>query len=151
MIRITIRDELHQYYLRESLTSLFKKIYQGLFRLGETDLITVNNKHLKIQLNTDNHITGNERLESYVNTLVKHELSRFSDHITRIEIHLADENGPKKGVNDIRCTLEARMEKMQPMVVTCHANTVEKAVSDALVKIKAAITTKYDRLKDHKA
>jgi ribosome-associated translation inhibitor RaiA len=106
---------------------------------------------LKIQLNTDRNITGDQRLEGYLSSLVQDELSRFNDHITRIEIHLADENGPKKGVNDIRCTLEARLEKRQPIVVTTHADTIEKAVSDALVKMKGAITTIYDRFKDHNA
>ncbi len=102
-----------------------------------------------IQLNTDSNITGDERLESYLNTLIKDELARFSDHITRIEIHLADENGQKKGDNDKRCILEARLEKMQPIAVTCHANTVEQAVNDALGKLKASIETIYDRLENH--
>jgi hypothetical protein len=73
---------------------------------------------LKIQLNTDKNITGDERLESYLSSLIENELSRFSDHITRIEIHLADENGPKNGENDKRCALEARIEGRQPIAVT---------------------------------
>lgn len=104
---------------------------------------------MKIQLNTDKNIPGDERLESYLSSLIEGELSRFSDHITRVEIHLADENGQKKGVNDKRCILEARLENRQPIAVTSHANTMEKAVNDALTKLKASIETIYDRLKDH--
>jgi ribosome-associated translation inhibitor RaiA len=104
---------------------------------------------LKIQLNTDKNIAGDERLDSYLSTLVENELSRFSEHITRIEIHLADENGSKKGQNDIRCTLEARIEGRQPIAVTSHANTVEKAVNEALGKLKASLETIVDRLKEH--
>jgi hypothetical protein len=65
---------------------------------------------LKIQLNTDKNIAGDERLNGYLSTLVEKELSRFNEHLTRIEIHLTDENGSKKGENDKRCTLEARIE-----------------------------------------
>jgi ribosome-associated translation inhibitor RaiA len=102
-----------------------------------------------IQLNTDKNIEGDERLEGYLSSLIEDDLSRFSEHITRVEIHLADENGQKKGENDIRCILEARLEKRQPIAVTCHANTVEQAVNEALDKLKASIETIYDKLKDH--
>jgi hypothetical protein len=82
---------------------------------------------LKIQLNTDKNIPGDKRLESYLSSLILDELSRFTDHITRIEVHLADENSHKNGENDIRCILEARLENKQPIAVTSHADTVEKA------------------------
>lgn len=104
---------------------------------------------MKIQLNTDKNITGDERLQSYLSSLIENELSRFSDHITRIEVYLADENGQKKGANDKRCTLEARLEGRQPLAVTSHANSVEKAVNDALDKLRASIETIYNRVKDH--
>ncbi|HRK55408.1 MAG TPA: HPF/RaiA family ribosome-associated protein [Cyclobacteriaceae bacterium] len=104
---------------------------------------------MKIQLNTDKNITGDERLQSYLSSLIENELSRFSDHITRIEVYLADENGQKKGANDKRCTLEVRLEGRQPLAVTSHANSVEKAVNDALDKLRASIETIYNRVKDH--
>lgn len=102
-----------------------------------------------IQLNTDKNIDGNARLESYLNTLIKDELERFNEHITRIEVHLADENGPKKGADDIRCTLEARLENRQPIAVTSHANTIEKATSEALDKLSASIGKIVSKLKSH--
>ena len=43
-----------------------------------------------IQLNTDKNIDGNARLESYLNTLIKDELERFNEHMTRIEVQRAD-------------------------------------------------------------
>lgn len=102
-----------------------------------------------IQLNTDKNIAGNERLESYLNTLIKDELGHFSDHITRIEVHLADENSLKNGENDKRCMLEARLENRQPIAVTSHANTVEIAVNDALEKLKTSLKTIEGRLKKY--
>ncbi|MFT7197129.1 MAG: ribosome-associated translation inhibitor RaiA [Marinoscillum sp.] len=96
---------------------------------------------MKIILNTDKNISGDERLEDYLSSLIEEELSHFSEHITRIEIHLADENGPKNGQNDKRCTLEARIEGRKPIAVTCHANSVEQSVNEAIEKLKAMLET----------
>ncbi|RAJ15355.1 HPF/RaiA family ribosome-associated protein [Arenibacter echinorum] len=103
----------------------------------------------KIQLNTDKNISGDERLESYLSSVIEDELSLFSDDITRVEIHLADENSHKKGEDDKRCMLEARLKNRQPIAVTSHANSVEKAVNDALDKLKTSMETIYGRSKDH--
>jgi ribosome-associated translation inhibitor RaiA len=102
-----------------------------------------------IQINTDKNIAGDERLESYLNTIIKDELSHFSDNITRIEVHLADGNSQKKGEDDKRCLIEARLENRQPIAVTSHANTVEAAVNDALEKLKASLETIEGRLKNY--
>lgn len=92
-----------------------------------------------IQLNTDKNVIGKVKLENYVNLKIGEGLSRYSKHITRIEVHLSDENGYKKGELDKRCMLEARLENRQPIAVTCHGNTIEQVVSDALDKLKSSI------------
>jgi hypothetical protein len=94
-----------------------------------------------IQLNTDKNISGNVELEIYLNSTIDKELSHYSDHITRVEVNLADENSSKKGENDIRCNLEARIENYQPIAVTGYSDTVEKSVSEAIKKLKAVIDT----------
>jgi ribosome-associated translation inhibitor RaiA len=104
---------------------------------------------MKIQLNTDKNISGDERLESYLTSLLKDKLSRFSDHITRIEVHLADENGQKNGDDNLRCMLEARIENRKPIAVISHASTMEKAVNDALTKLNTSIETIVGRLMNH--
>ena len=102
-----------------------------------------------IQINTDKNVEGDERLESYLNTIIKDELSHFSDNITRIEVHLADENSQKNGEDDKRCMIEARIENRQPIAVTSHANTVKIAVNDALEKLKASLETIEGRLENY--
>jgi phage I-like protein len=64
-------------------------------------------------------------------------------------VHVSDENGSKIGQNDKRCMLEARLENRQPIAVTSHANTLEKAVNDALDKLKTSMETIYSQLKNH--
>ncbi|WP_338358576.1 HPF/RaiA family ribosome-associated protein [Yeosuana marina] len=101
---------------------------------------------MNIQLNTDTNISGNERLENYINNTIIKELDRFSDHITRIEVHLSDENGSKNGQHDKRCLLEARLENRPPIAVTSNENTMEKAVSNSIKKLKRSMDTIYGRL-----
>ena len=104
---------------------------------------------MKIQFNTDKTINGSENNQDYFTSLIAEELENFQSHITRIEVHLSDENGKKEGLNDMRCLMEARMEGRQPMAVSCQADTVELAVSGALDKLKASLKTILGRIQNH--
>ena len=74
---------------------------------------------MQIQINTDRNIEGREALATHVSGVVDSALSRFSDHITRVEAHLSDVNSDKKGgTNDMRCAMEARLEGRQPIAAT---------------------------------
>ena len=96
---------------------------------------------MTIQFNTDKTISGSEKAAAPFIAQIKDELTRFSSDITRIEVHLSDENGNKDGLSDIRCMIEARLEGKQPMAVTSQADTIEQAVADAVEKLKAALET----------
>jgi len=50
---------------------------------------------MQVQINTDHNIEGREALAAYVSGVVEAALSRISDHITRVEVHLSDENSDK--------------------------------------------------------
>ncbi|HQW43012.1 MAG: HPF/RaiA family ribosome-associated protein [Chitinophagaceae bacterium] len=104
---------------------------------------------MTIQLNADKNLTIHEAFGNKLKDMLNDELSRFSESITRIEVHLSDENGPKKGLNDKRCLLEARLERRQPIAVTEFSDTHENAVIGAIDKLKASLTTKLGRLKNH--
>jgi ribosome-associated translation inhibitor RaiA len=86
---------------------------------------------VQIQINTDHNINGDESLTAWVIGVVESALVRASDHITRIEVHLSDENGRKSGPNDKRCMIEARLEGRQPIAVTEHAASLDQAVNGA--------------------
>lgn len=104
---------------------------------------------MKIQFNTDKTISGEERNEDYFTSLITDELERFESHITRIEVHLTDENGKKDGQHDIRCLLEARIEGKQPIAVSDQADTITSAVSGALDKLKNSLETIIGRMTQH--
>src|SRR5664280_3625391 len=69
---------------------------------------TQQEKHtMQVQINTGHNIEGHEALSAHVSDVVKNALVRLGDHITRVEVHLSDENGDKSGPNDKRCVMEA--------------------------------------------
>jgi ribosomal subunit interface protein len=103
---------------------------------------------MKIQINTDHNIEGHEALAAYVGDILESALSRISDHIMRIEVHLSDENGDKKGQNDKRCMMEARLEGRQPIAVTNEAATLNQAINGAADKLAKMIENILDRLHD---
>ena len=104
---------------------------------------------MQIQFNTDKNVTGSEELIASSTSIISEELSRFSAQITRLEIHLSDEDGNKDGLNDKRCMVEARLAGMKPIAVTDHANTLEQAISGALDKLKTSLENITGRLKDY--
>ncbi|SFE44988.1 HPF/RaiA family ribosome-associated protein [Flavobacterium xueshanense] len=102
---------------------------------------------MTVQINTDNNVEGHARLKTYIAEELATALARFEDKITRLEVHLADENSDKFGVNDKRCLIEARPINMQPVAVTNHADTTEKAFQGALDKIKKMLDTAFEKQK----
>lgn len=104
---------------------------------------------MTIQINTDKNLRMHEAFETQLENLLSEELSRFSEHITRLEVHLSDENGSKEGPDDKRCLLETRLEGRQPIAVTAHGNTYEVSVNLAIDKLKAMLDTTIGRLRNH--
>jgi hypothetical protein len=90
---------------------------------------------MQIQVNTDHNIKGSETLATWIRGTVESALSRVSGHITRVEVHLSDEDGRKRGQNDKCCVMEARLEGRQPIAVTDHSETLEQAVNGAAGKL----------------
>ena len=104
---------------------------------------------MQIQFNTDKNVILNEEQIASSTSLISEELSRFSQQITRVEVHFSDEDGNKDGLNDKRCMVEARLAGMKPIAVTNHANTHELAIFGAIDKLKTSLEKITGRLKDY--
>jgi ribosome-associated translation inhibitor RaiA len=101
---------------------------------------------MKIQVNTDVHIEGREALTTRVSAVVEHALQRFQGQVTRVEIHLSDQNGDKSGQQDKRCAMEARLEGRQPIAATDAAPTLDQAVRGAADKLARLIDSQLGRV-----
>lgn len=104
---------------------------------------------MQILINTDKNVDGNERAINYYTEELKRELDRFDDKITRVEVHFGDENGEKFGKNDKRCMLEVRLQKKQPIAVTDHAESSEKAFYNAVEKLKKVLNTTFEKMREY--
>lgn len=104
---------------------------------------------MQIQVTTDNHIKGSAEFTQHVTSIVEATLERFRDRVTRVEVHLGDENSNEKGGDDDkRCVLEVRLAGRQPMTVTHHAGSIEHALEGAADKMEKLLTSTLGRLDD---
>ena len=69
---------------------------------------------MRVQISTDGNIRGHEMMTDYVRGAVEDALSLISDRITRVEVHLSDIGGSRRGAHDTRCMMEARLEGRPP-------------------------------------
>ncbi len=103
-----------------------------------------------IQVNTDSNIEGKTELTQQIKTDVANSLEHYGERITRVEVHLSDENSDKKsGTQDMRCLLEARLSGLQPLAVSDTAATMEQAVAGAVEKLKHSLDSTLGRLEQH--
>ena len=100
-----------------------------------------------IQVNTDSNIEGNREQAIRIESVVESSLARFGDKITRVEVHLSDDNSDKKfGTEDKRCLLEARLAGLQPLAVKHQAATMDQAVDGAVDKLTRSIAATLGKL-----
>ena len=109
---------------------------------------------MQIQTNSDHSIDGHAALKVHVANVVESALDPFSEHITRVEVHLSDENGATKdqtgGKGDKRCVMEARLQGYHPLAVTAHADTLHQSIDGAADKLARLVEKTLGRLNDRK-
>jgi hypothetical protein len=104
---------------------------------------------MRVQINSDDSVRIPEELANQVVATVEGALARFSDQITRIEVHLGDTNARKGGSKDKRCALEARLAGLRPIAVSHHAGTFEHALSGAAGKMQRALDSTLGKMRPH--
>jgi ribosome-associated translation inhibitor RaiA len=102
---------------------------------------------MQVLVNTDASVEGRETLEQQVAAVVTDALDRFARDITRVEVHLSDENAAKGGSHDKRCLMEARLSGHQPLAVSHKAPSMQLAVDGAAEKLQTAIGNTLGRLR----
>ncbi len=102
---------------------------------------------MQIQVNTDHHTSGGEKVVEYVRAVVGDALTNYSDRLTRVEVHLGDENASGTGKDDMRCMIEARLERRQPIAVTHHAQTIDQAIEGAAGKLQRSLEHQLGKIR----
>ncbi len=102
-----------------------------------------------IQINTDATLTGHEDRREEIKAVVTNALAHFSERISRVEVHLSDEDGHRHAQNDLRCMMEARVEGRGPEAVTHHASSLDEAVDGAAEKLRRSLEHTLGRVHQH--
>lgn len=103
---------------------------------------------MQVILNTDHNLTASDTLSARVEADVGAAIDRFSDRVTRVEVHLNDENSGKAGPADKRCMMEARVRGHPPLAVTANAGDYDLAIAAAADKLARALDSLLGRLED---
>lgn len=106
---------------------------------------------MQIQINTDHNIAGDEAAAAQMRTTVEESLRRVREPITRVEVHLSDQDGSaKSGGQEMRCMMEARLEGREPLAASHSASTVDRAIEGAAAKLARVIERTVGRTRDRR-
>ena len=103
---------------------------------------------MQINVNTDNTITKHQGLDEHVESVVHSSIGRFGEQVTRVDVHLSNENKEKKADGGQYCMMEARVAGYAPVVVNEHAADLHQAVQNAGSKLARALDSALGRLQD---
>ena len=105
---------------------------------------------MQIQVNTDNFIHGDERVIEVAELAVSNDLEHMSDRLTRVEVHLKDQNADKHGPEHIRCTMEARPRGMDPIAANSDAADIQAALKGAAKTLRGRLSSALEKLDPHR-
>ena len=83
-----------------------------------------------------------ERIREQLTTTLGH----LTDKLTRVEVHLGDENAHKSGPADKRCLIEARPKGLDPIAVETHGEDLYQTFEEGARKLKRAVSNRFDKL-----
>ena len=73
---------------------------------------------MQIQVNADNHLESGEARDAWARAVVESAMTHLADSVTRVEVHLSDENAGKGGGAAMRCKMEVRLTGRPPVAVS---------------------------------
>ena len=94
---------------------------------------------MQINVNTDNTIQKHQGLDEHVAAVVQSSIGRFGEQVTRVDVHLSDENKEKHADGGNYCMMEARVSGYQPIVVHEHAVELHQSIKNAGGKLARAL------------
>ncbi|HEX8191295.1 MAG TPA: HPF/RaiA family ribosome-associated protein [Allosphingosinicella sp.] len=103
-----------------------------------------------IQIHTDNQIESSTERDDRLEEQIRQRLARFEERVTHVEVHVSDVNGPRGGGSDLRASLEARLNGLQPVAVHDNGPDVQRAVLGAAKKAAAALDRQIGKITDRK-
>ncbi len=104
-------------------------------------------KEARVSLHIEIGYRGTDRsdaLDEHVGQELDSAIGRFAPRITRVEVHLSDDNGPQKeGPRDKRCLMEARPASMDPVVAEHEGDDLYDVVREAARKLERVLDRRF--------
>ena len=98
-----------------------------------------------IQINSRG-MTTTPAIEGHIRDQIDQHVGRFLKRLTRIEVHLADENEPSRDTgDDKRCLIEARPAGRDPLVAAHTAGEMYEAIANAVEKLQRVLANRLER------
>ncbi len=85
-----------------------------------------------------------EQMENWVERRILFAFSRFESHIERIILVVADENGPKGGI-DKACRIEVRLRRMPEIIVNDQDSEISRCVARIVDRAGRSVTRSISR------
>ena len=105
---------------------------------------------MQVQFNSDSSGMCTANVSDRIEARVREKLARYEDRLTRVEIHVHDENAHKHGHDDKACTIEARPRGGKPVGVTEGASTVDDAARKAATTLAQRLNRHFGKAERHK-
>ncbi len=101
---------------------------------------------MQVMINSNNYVDVHQESIQQWQAEIAASLDRFSNWITRIEVHLTDENSDTKGGgDDIRCLMEARPASQQPVSIEVRTASVEQALQQGTSTLERRLANLLDK------
>ncbi len=101
---------------------------------------------MKVIINSNAQVALDDESIQKFASRVTDSLERFSSWITRVEVHLTDENSAAKGgSDDIRCLMEARPANQQPVSIEVRASNIDHAIAEGTKTLERRLSTMNDK------
>lgn len=92
----------------------------------------------------DGPMSTSQSLLNHAERKVRRALAHIADRVTRVEVHVVDDNGPKGGT-DKRCSIVANIAGVGQIAVNQLASDFFRAVDLASAKLRRAATHRVAR------
>lgn len=100
---------------------------------------------MQIQINFGD-VDASDALMQRVHDSVEKACAHVGRHLTRVEVHLRDDNGGKHGGDDKRVVMEGRPEGHQPITVDAKGDDLYKVIDDSANKLGRAVKSHLERI-----
>ena len=95
---------------------------------------------MQVFLHNDDTLHGFEAGQEYAEELLGRELKgQVAEMITRVDVWVADENGPKGGPENKKCSMEAHPKGRKPVGVHAFGADIPAAMRSAAKKLARAL------------